>query len=307
MAGLAALQLVDSWATEKPLPSAGLEGFQDAIHMMDTDAPERPSLSALVDALRAESAGRDSSSAKVLASLDDYTEVLTRTAEWRLAIDACRTLIRHARAPAERAILPQTCSRLGACLAKTDRWQAALEVLEVGRVDAYARRDTLGDLIIRITEAELEADRGNVVAAEALLDEISVEATHASATQIRARAFHGRGRVANSRGENARALSLYATAIEEYEHDASIDRALGEMAAIWLHLGFRDVACRVLLALEASGIEPLTRAEAAHLIRTAAPAGREPDTASLPDHLQPILGATLTAVARVSMRWAPGV
>ena len=260
LAGLVAMRLVDAWATEEPLPDAGLRALERAINMMDVDAPEREPLTCLRRALAAEEGGRVGDfDSPVLKCTFEYAESLWLTAEWALASDACRTVIRHGRTASEHDIVPLAYDRLGHCLLARGRQDAAMEAFQTGRSFASSRGDTRSDLFLRISEAIVERRKTNYLAAECILDEVIAETTFASMPELRARATHDRGVIAYNRGDYARALSLYFLALDGYGTDSGADRVLADIAVAVLELGHRDIARSILIALEKDSAEQIQR------------------------------------------------
>jgi hypothetical protein len=278
LAGLVAMRLIDAWATEDPLPDAGLRALERAINMMDVDAPERGTLRSLGEALVGEASGRtDDEDSCVLERTRAYGESLWLTAEWALASDACRTIIRHARTTAEQQIVPQAYDRLGHCLLARGRQDKAMEIFQAGRSFASARDDFRSDLCLRISEASVDRIRGNHMAAECILDDVIADATFAALPDVRARATHDRGVTAFHRGETVRAVSLYFQALREYGTDAGADRVLADIALAVLKFGYHDIARDVLEILERDSVEQVQRwAATVNLMRIAALDDHEP-------------------------------
>jgi tetratricopeptide (TPR) repeat protein len=278
LAGLVAMRLIDAWATEERLPDPGLRALERAINMMDVDAMEREPLRALREALLLEARGRTSDEdSHVLERVREYGEALWLTAEWTLASDACRTIIRHARTASERAIAPLAYSRLGHCLLARGRQDAAMEAFQTGRSFASSRGDLRSDLALRIAEATVEIHRGNYLGAECILDEVIAEATFAALPDVRARAMHDRGGVAYRRGDTDRALTLYFRALDEYGTDVGADRVLADIGLAVLEFGHRDIAREVLQILERESVEQVQRwAATINLMRIAALDDNEP-------------------------------
>lgn len=276
LAGLVAMRLIDAWATEEPLPDPGLRALERAINMMDVDAIERPALGDLRGALTSEECGRKGDESQVLHRTQEYAESLWLTAEWALASDSCRTIIRHARTSAEQTIVPSAYGRLGHCLLVRGRQDAAIEAFQTGRSIAASQNDLRSDLSLRIAETTVDVQRGKYLAAECVLDEVIAEATFAGFAETRARATHDRGVIAYKRGDAARALMLYFRALTEYGTDIGADRVLADIALAVLDLGHLDVAREVLRILEAHSIEPVQRWSATvNLMRIAALDGKE--------------------------------
>lgn len=278
LAGLVAMRLVDAWAQGDPLPAAGIQALERAINMMDLDVPEAPSLRNIAAALRAERAGRQSGGdSSVLPLVREYAEILWQTAAWTLAADCCRTIIRHAKAESERALVPLVYDRLGHCLSARGRSDAAVDAFRTGRTLANERGDLAADLQLRVSEAHLESQRGLGTAAECMLDEVTVEATFAGLRRLGAQALHARGVIAYKRGDTARALELYLRALSEYGDDRRAERALADLALVWLDQGYHGVARGVFERLAQDSLEGSQRSVATmNLMHIAVLEGDEP-------------------------------
>ncbi len=278
LAGLAAMRLVDAWADGDPLPAAGIQALERAIKMMDVGAPERSSLTTLAAALCREKGGRSADGdSKVLEHVRDYAEVLWRSAAWTLAGDCCRTIVRHARTSAENAMIPLTYDRLGHCLRARGDSEAAFKAFETGRSLANTRADIAADLQLRISEASLELQRGHDTAAECMLDDVAVEATFAGLSQLGARAAHDRGVIAYRRGDTVRSLELFLRALAGYGDDVGAERALADIALVWLDQGHRDIARNIFQALARYSAERSQRwAATVNLLRIAVLDADEP-------------------------------
>ena len=276
LAGLVAMRLIDAWATEAPLPEPGLRALERAVNMMDVDALERPALGRLRSALTSEERGRAGAASEVLHCTREYAESLWLTAEWALASDSCRTIIRHARTSTEQAIVPSAYSRLGHCLLIRGRQDAAIEAFQAGRSMASSQGDLRSDLSLRIAETTVAVQRGKFLAAECVLDEVIAEATFAGLAETKARATHDRGVIAYKRGDAMRALTLYFRALADYGTDIGADRVLADIALAVLDLGYREIAREVLRMLEEHSIELTQRwAATVNLMRIAALDGHE--------------------------------
>lgn len=259
LAGLVAVRLVDAWADGVPLPAAGLRALERAINMMDVDAPERAPLRQLYEGLLAESAGRRTHGEPVvLTKIRLYVDALWHAAEWHLAIDVCRTAIEHAMTPAERATTPALYDRLGNCLRAIGEADKALQAFETGRA-MCAYSDVESDLYLRISEANLEEQRGNSAVAERLLDEVLVDAAGGALPNVLARANHDRGAIAYHRDDDRAALSYYFIALGLYDSDVGRDRVLADIALVIFELGLRDDARDAFRKLETHSVEPVQR------------------------------------------------
>jgi tetratricopeptide (TPR) repeat protein len=264
LAGLVAIRLVDAWAEGGPLPDAGLRALERAIHMMDVDALQRAPLTQLAGALRAEASGRDvSGQSPILVHVRGYAKSLWLTADWALAEDVCRTAIQRARTLTERSIVPSLYDRVGNCLRAHGQTDEALEAFETGRALACARGDLASDLHLRISEANLEEQRGNSALAERLLDEVLVDAKQAALAHLCARAEHDRGVIAYHREDYVAALSWYFRALADYGPHKRVERVLADIAAVILDIGFRDVARTIFESLERFSVEQVQRWTAA--------------------------------------------
>jgi tetratricopeptide (TPR) repeat protein len=138
-----------------------------------------------------------------------------------------------------------------------------------------------GDMVtvlrMRIAEANVTMERGNVPRAQELLDEAIADASAADLRDVRARARHARAVVAFRRQDYEYAIRLAYEALAESGEPIERDRMLGDIAAAFFQLGMRSAARDAYLILAATAQEQYHRWVATiNLMECAAADGREP-------------------------------
>jgi hypothetical protein len=139
LAGLAALRLVDAWAlAETRIPSHTVDVVNRTLDLVARGAPERPILRELAAAVHRE---RDRSTSRVLPRVVTYASVLASRGAWAFAADAYNTVLRHASAVHERALVPD----VYACLSLCFHWQDQIDAAHAAGVSGRAAARELGD------------------------------------------------------------------------------------------------------------------------------------------------------------------
>jgi len=284
VAGFLALRLVDRWADScndrTVLSPRELSAVRNAV----SEAPAGPlqeALGRLVSAI-AESPGTRTSS--VTIGLLAYAHLLQHDEQYGIAADAYQTFLAHANAASDDAeLLADAYQRLGFCLRMIGRLDAAATAYETSMLVADITGDFRAKYISRIGVAAIAKHRGNLPAAEALIDQVIVEVSALGganpSTAVRdllARAKHNLGTIAYHRGNSERALVLLYDALQMYEDEHHRESVLHDIATNLMALGLRDAARDAHLANYATARRPIVRTSAAiNLMELAALEGRE--------------------------------
>ncbi len=259
-AGLVTLRLFDRWvqcrAEGRALPADGLHAVGNAVRRIERNCPLFDPLHALWYAM-AEPTGTSP-----LASVAAYGRALHAAAEWPLAIDAYLTFTEHA-GPDDAVIRGDVCLRVEACQRMVLATLRVAGLAETpGPCDAL-RRAVLG----RIAEAAAALHRGNLPAAETMLEAARAEALTAGLGDLLAAATHGLGDVFYHRATAHpggkvhaphldRAAQHFFDAFRRYTEPASRDRALVDLATTLAARGLRDAARDGLQVLYCTSATP---------------------------------------------------
>jgi tetratricopeptide (TPR) repeat protein len=243
-AGLVVLRLVDRWVWRHVRERAPT--FREFVTVRRAVArvapgPLKSTLEELASAIAVFSGAR---AAPVNDCLMAYARVLQDGARWSLAADVYDTVILNARSASDSRALPVCAVRAGYCLRMMGRLDDADRVYRLGLDIASELGDGESRLLARVGLAAVRAQRGALVEAEALLDEVLSEATRdePKAAAVRAVALHDRGGVAIMRQQYEQAVLLLYEAFALYADVPNRDRALNDLATALGGLGLRGAA-----------------------------------------------------------------
>ena len=276
-AGLVVLRLVDAWIEEGPEVVRGgwsARAARDAVDAMDPGVPSRAILGGIIDAMVE---ARVVDPHLVTPRLLAYGQALALDASYDLAADVFESLVTHARPLEEHDLVVDAYIQLGAARRTRGELDAAEAAYAcAGEVAEEADYD-LGLLRVRLADARLAVDRGNLPAAERLLDRTIADASDRGYRELASLARHQRSAVAFHRGDYARAIRDAYDALSGLEGANARDRALADLAAAFAELGCRSVARDAHLILAATAQEQHVRWTATiNLMEIAALDGREP-------------------------------
>jgi tetratricopeptide (TPR) repeat protein len=277
-AGLVTLRLFDAWVQEGARVVASdswtLRAVREAISAIDPRNSVRALLKSIVDSMEA---SRTARVAVVAPRLMAYARALQYAAKWSLAADVYRTVLEHVDTEHDADVAIAAGMQLGACLRVMARWDEALEAYTTAGEIAARTDDIMNVLKSRIAEANVALDRGNIPAAEMLLDETIERATEHGLTELRAFALQDRGIVAFRRGDFEKAIRCSYEALGTFKDQVAKDRALADLAVEFYEMGLLSAARDANLMLAATAQEQYTRwAAMINLLEIAARDGREP-------------------------------
>jgi len=284
VAGFLALRLVDRWADScndrTVLSPRELSAVRNAVSEAPA-GPIREALSRLVAAI-ADSWG--SRTASVTIALLAYAHLLQHDEEYGIAADAYQTFLSHADAASDDVeLLPDAYQRLGFCLRMIGRLDAAETAYETAIMVAEITGDLRAKYVSRLGAATIAKHRGNLPAAEGIVEQVVAEVTALRITNasmgladVSARAKHDLGTIACHRGDSERALVLLYDALQSYEDEGQKEAALHDIATNLAAMGLYDAARDAHLVNYMTARRPYTRLAAAiNLMELAAIEGRE--------------------------------
>ena len=258
VAGLLALRLYDTWCERSALGESlepwEIAGVTSQVETLPAARTVRAPLRALVRA--AESA--DQTPTAALSHLAAYARALHFGAHWLLAADVFTTILGRARgAPGE--VLFTAAFHRGYCYRMAGMLDHAAASYNEGRLIAVSCDNEAGVLEADFSHAKLALHRGNLPAAEALLDSVIASADAPACRHVLARALHDRGQVAARRGRPDDAVTYVYRAYALYESESDRDRALGDVAGALAEAGYHDAAWDARLVIQATAQEQETR------------------------------------------------
>jgi hypothetical protein len=131
---------------------------------------------------------------------------------------------------------------LGGAARRSGDWDRSAE----GYAEAAHLADALGDrasgLTVRVGTANNQIARGNLPAAQLILDEVISEASASGLDGVEALALHSRASVAQLTGSPSETVTLAYKALEKTTNVAVKDTIMADIAAAFVDLGMRDAA-----------------------------------------------------------------
>jgi tetratricopeptide (TPR) repeat protein len=259
-AGLVVLRLVDSLVEEGSAAVAadgwGVRSVRAAVEEMPAGMPARAILTSVVDAL-VDSNGADIHA--VAPRLMAYARSLDLDAKWALAADVYETLIAHVHPSEDSDVVVNAHLRRGRCLREIGSFAEATAAFTTAAEVADAHGDMIGMLRARIGEAKIVVARGNLPAAEAMLDETIARATVLELLEVRSVATHDRAYIAHTRGQYDAAVRFAYDALRDSVSPSERDRILGDLAGSFYMLGVKSAARDAFLILATTAREQYQR------------------------------------------------
>jgi tetratricopeptide (TPR) repeat protein len=151
--------------------------------------------------------------------------------------------------PTDRGQLPTWYERAAYCFRQVGEISRAREMLNDGIEVARELHDLPKVLYLRISDAVVERQTGDLPQAEFQLAAIMEEAKSAGQHEMLARATHERGVVAHERRQYAQAAEYHREAAGLYGEQRMVRRALTDLAVSLGELGHHDYAMKVLRAV----------------------------------------------------------
>jgi len=274
-AGLVVLRLVEAWvetgAQVVAPDSWGVRSVRAAIEDMPAGVPARALLTGVVDAL---SSAQEGDLHGVTPRLMAYARSLELDAHWSLGADVYETILAHVHPVEDADVAVNALLRRGHCLRQLGDLAAASTIFETAADVASRAGDMIGHLRARIGEAKILSAKGNLPAADTLLEQTVSLASEHDLKDVRSMATHERSFVAHMRRQYDAAVRFAYDAMRDAGSDADKDRILGDLAGSFYMLGVKTAARDAFLILAATARDQFQRwAAAINLMELAAEAG----------------------------------
>jgi hypothetical protein len=114
-------------------------------------------------------------------------------------------------------------------------------------------------LTVQVGIANTYLTKGNLPQAQAILDDVAVQACEQAFPDIQAKALHSRAAIASLRGEHAEGLKVAYEALELTQNPSDRDMILQDIGAIFTSLGLNNSARDAHLILAATAQNKLAR------------------------------------------------
>ena len=241
IAGLGVLSLIDAAREDKSIIDAdwtGVRTVTDQIELIREGDPVRRTLMRIMDDLR----GGGPNWSRVNHGLFAYGRALDIDGRWSLAVDVFDTVAEIARADREPQMAIDATTALGGSARRSGDWDRSAE----GYAEAAYLADSIGDkasgLTVRVGTANTHIARGNLPAAQLILDEVIAEASNAGLDGVLALAQHDAGAVAYLQGRYAEAVPLFYKALERATNPSVKDNIMSDLAGALFTMGMIDSA-----------------------------------------------------------------
>jgi hypothetical protein len=207
-----------------------------------------------------------------------YAKSLDLDAKWALAADVCDTVIAHVHPVEQSDVAIWAHLRRAYCLRSLGALDDAAAAYDVASALARGVNDMFGVLKAQIGNAKIAIARGNMPAAEALLDDaIARSMGRAELKEVQAMALQDRAAVAYYRGRYDMTVELAYASLELTSDAANRDRLLADIATAFYMLGVRSAAKDAFMIIEATAQEQYQRwAASINLMEIAAREGSMP-------------------------------
>ena len=259
-AGLVVLRLVDSWIEEGAsvvaADSWGVRSVRAAIEDMPSGVPARTILMGVVEALTSSHGGDLHAVAPRLMA---YARSLDLDARWSLSADVYETVIAHAHPIEDSDVAINALLRRAHCLRELGDLSSAMTVYGTAGQVARANNDMMSDLRARIGEAKILATKGNLPAADTILERAAAEAESLELPEVRSMASHDRSFIAHLRGQYDAAVRFAYDAMSNCANERERDRILNDLAGSFFMLGLKSAAQDAFLILASTATEQYMR------------------------------------------------
>jgi tetratricopeptide (TPR) repeat protein len=188
-----------------------------------------------------------------------YGQALEYEARWALGADIYKTITAFTHPVDDADLSVAAHIQLASCLRTLGEFDEALCAYERAGVIAAAANDLIGVLRSRLGMAKVAAYRGNLPAADAILEETANRANGESLRHLRSMAIADRAYVAGVGGHWNRSIRYSYEALELSQSQRERDRILNNIATAFRLLGLHDAARDSYLILAASAEEQYIR------------------------------------------------
>ncbi|HEX9310017.1 MAG TPA: hypothetical protein VF887_04340, partial [Gemmatimonadaceae bacterium] len=207
-AGLSVLRLVDSYAdTGSPLDQwnwAELHSVRSAIEAVSEGDPIRGVLTTVLE----ETTRRATVDDVVCAALLAYGRALDYEASWGLATDVFSTVAKVTRPERNARLAVEAHVLMGGAARRNGDWEASARAYSQAAYIADTLGDREGVLTVQVGIANTYLAKGNLPNAQAILDDVIVQAGDQGFEDVTGIALHSRAVLAQRRGEYADGLRL---------------------------------------------------------------------------------------------------
>lgn len=259
-AGLVLLRLIDAWIEEGPaVVAADGWGARSVAASLEEVPVGMPARAILMSALHALTSARAGDMHALAPRLMAYARALDLDGKWALAADVYDTVLAHVHPEEESEIAVNALLRRGHCLRELGDFIDAMDAFNMAAGLAHRSGDMIATLRARIGEAKIVVARGNLPAADNILEETAARAGSLNLLEVRSLATHDRAHIAHIRGQYDVAVRFAYEALGESVRQSERDRILGDLAGSFYMLGVKSAARDAFLILAATAQEQWQR------------------------------------------------
>ena len=277
LGGLAVLRLIDARLgreTDTKSDWASFESARNAVVVLKQGDPVRSILLQLIDSISSDDLNREAIGRGLIA----YGRALNFEGRWGLACDVFGTADRIAGAPYNIPVSIESNIALGAAARRMSDWEKSAHAYS----RAYYLAETIADrswvLLVDAGRATTHMVRGNLPAAETLLEGVVDEARTNGLNEVLGRALHSRMSLLHQRGEYAEAVRVGHEALDVMTDLTARDGVLSDIAAAFGGMGMNEPARDGYLIVAATAQSQWVRWQATiNLMELAALDDRERD------------------------------
>jgi len=252
-AGLSVLRLIDAYADRAPGaagPSwAQLHSVRSAVDEIHEGDPVRGVLGCVIDEVTTRSTVDDT----VCAALLSYGRALDYEASWGLATDVFATVARVAKPEKNPRLAVEAHIAVGGSARRNGDWEVSARAYSQAAYLADTLGDRQGVLTVQVGIANTYIAKGNLPHAQAILDDVVIQARDQNLANVESVALHSRAWLAQILGDKADAVRLCYEALSMTSAAGARDAVLEDLAVAFSEIGMRDAArdAHVLLAMTA--------------------------------------------------------
>ena len=241
LAGLAVLRLVDVARENAAIIDSdwtGVRAVASSVEALKEGSALRRPLMRIVDQLRDGVSDWSTLNRNVFS----YGRALDLEGGWVLAADVFETVAEMARADREPELALEATTALGGAARRSGDWDRSADGYAEAAHLAIALGDTASGLTVRVGTANNQIARGNLPAAQMILDDVIAEATRSGLDGVTALALHSSASAAHLQGRAADTVSLAYRALEKTTNPSFRDAIMADIAAAFVDIGMRDAA-----------------------------------------------------------------
>jgi tetratricopeptide (TPR) repeat protein len=261
-AGLSVLRLVDAYTNTgssiDPANWAQLHSVRTAIEGVGEGDPVRGVLTNVLEEVTKRGTIDETVSRALLA----YGRALDYEASWGLAIDVFSTVSKLTRPEKDAKLAVDALVAVGGAARRNADWDTSARAYSQAAFIADTLGDRQGVLMVQVGIANSYMNKGNLPQAQAILDDVLVQARDQELLEVQAVALHSRAAIAHQKGDFSEALRLGHEALGLTSNPSERDSVLEDIGAMFTSLGLRDAARDSHLVLAATAQSLMVRGTA---------------------------------------------